>query len=87
MSKQLVILDALKTTSESNHVLELNGVACRVLTFFENSAKNSIYGSMILDGFYLHKVIVRAFAKEIEMKILYMILAGEYQTSLISAVG
>lgn len=78
MSKQLIILDALKSPSVSNLVLEHNGIECRVLAFFENSAKNCIYGCMVLDGFYLHKVIVRTFAKEIQMRYFYLILIGEY---------
>lgn len=76
LSKHLVILDALKSATESNHVMEHNGVACRVLAFFENSAKNCLYGCMLLDGFYLHKVIVRTFAKEIKIEVFHIILGG-----------
>lgn len=82
MSKQLVILDALKSTSESHDIMATNGVGCRVLAFFENSAKNSLYGCMLLDGFYLHKVIVRTFAREIPIEIFYLVLVGKCTETL-----
>lgn len=58
--------------------MENNGVGCRVLSYFENSAKNCIYGCMLLDGFYLHKVIVRTFAREIGIEIFYIVLSGKF---------
>lgn len=76
LSKEVVILDALKSAAESNDVMENNGYGCRILAFFDNSAKNALYACMLLDGFYLHKVIVRTFAREIKIYIFYIALAG-----------
>ncbi|CAG9864126.1 unnamed protein product [Phyllotreta striolata] len=72
MSKELVLLDQLKGSTESHHRMEQNGAGCRTLAFLEASAVNSIYACMFLDAFYLHKVIVRAFAKEIRMVYVYI---------------
>ncbi|XP_028131373.1 calcitonin gene-related peptide type 1 receptor isoform X1 [Diabrotica virgifera virgifera] len=74
ISKELIYLDALR--EESYHTMENNGVVCRALTFLESSAVNGIYGCMLLDAFYLHKVIVRAFAKEVKMKYIYTVLVA-----------
>ncbi|XP_057667618.1 corticotropin-releasing factor receptor 1-like [Diorhabda carinulata] len=75
MSKELIILDALKSSPLSHHRMEENGVGCRILAFLETSAINSIYGCMFLDAFYLHKVIVRAFATETRRAYIYITLA------------
>nr|XP_023012794.1 corticotropin-releasing factor receptor 2-like [Leptinotarsa decemlineata] len=74
MSKEIVLIDALKTSAYTHHIMDNNGIGCRILAFLETSSINSIYACMILDGFYLHKVIVRAFAKEIKMKHIYIAL-------------
>lgn len=56
-------------------VIEENGVACRMLAFFERLSINVMYSSMLIDGYYLHKVIVRVFKKEPNLYILYGIVA------------
>lgn len=62
-----------------------NTVWCRVLVFFENVAKNAIFTAMVVDGFYLHKLIVRVFAKDPEKYILHGVTIGECITfSIIS---
>ncbi|CAH1108055.1 unnamed protein product [Psylliodes chrysocephalus] len=76
LSKKLVILDQLKSPLESSHRMEHNGVACRILAFLETSSVNTIYACMFLDAYYLHKVIVRAFAKETKKVFIYSILLG-----------
>ncbi|RZC36468.1 corticotropin-releasing factor receptor 2, partial [Asbolus verrucosus] len=68
MTKKIIILDALTST---NNVMSDNGVPCRILAFFENVAKNGMYACMLADGFYLHKLIVRAFADEPNIMYLY----------------
>ncbi|XP_064212169.1 calcitonin gene-related peptide type 1 receptor [Tribolium castaneum] len=85
MSKEIIILDALKS-SGSNHVMDGNGVACRVLAFFENAAKNGMYACMLADGFYLHKSIVRVFADEPNIVYIYaVVLTLSFLPSLIWA--
>ncbi|CAG9837164.1 unnamed protein product [Diabrotica balteata] len=76
MCKELVLLDALKSPAQSHHTMNNNGVPCRILAFMETSAINSIYACMFLDAYYLHKVIVRAFAKEVRMVHIYIVLAA-----------
>ncbi|KAJ8962094.1 hypothetical protein NQ318_018048, partial [Aromia moschata] len=75
LSKELVILDALKSDAESNHVMSKNTVGCRILASFECAAKNGIYACMLVDAYYLHKVIVRSFAKDPRIHYLYAIAA------------
>jgi hypothetical protein len=83
MTKEIIILDALKSTG-SNNVMDNNGIACRVLAFFENAAKNGMYACMLADGFYLHKMIVRAFANEPNLLYVYAAVFGEEPISTLS---
>lgn len=77
MAKTIVILDELKT-SDSNYVMQNNSVACRTLAFFESVSKNAIYATMLVDGFYLHKLIVRIFASDPNVMYIYVAVAGTY---------
>lgn len=77
MSKSIVILDALKGSSESNNVMADNSIGCRFLAALENAAKNAIYATMLVDGFYLHKLIVRTFASDLKLFWLYIVVAGK----------
>ncbi|XP_076250715.1 corticotropin-releasing factor receptor 2-like isoform X1 [Rhynchophorus ferrugineus] len=74
--KKLVIIDALLSSDLTNHVMELNSVGCRILSFLVSSSTNSTYACMLIDGYYLHKVIVRTFAKEPSIWILYIVVAA-----------
>lgn len=76
MSKELVILDSLKPGDETNDVLTNNGVPCRVLAYFTSVANNAIYACMLMDGFYLHKLIVRIFSDDPNIYIMYVVTAG-----------
>lgn len=73
--KTTLILDQLD--SEEDSVMQKNTVGCRVLVFFENVAKNAIFTAMVVDGFYLHKLIVRVFAKDPKEYVLHGITIGE----------
>ncbi|KAL1491579.1 hypothetical protein ABEB36_012154 [Hypothenemus hampei] len=75
MAKKIVIIDALLSSSVSNHVMENNSVGCRTLQFLVSAATNSTYACMLVDGYYLHKVIVRTFAKEPKLCIIYTVVA------------
>lgn len=78
VTKHVIILDELKPSDESNNVMQNNSVECRILTFFEGIAKNAIYATMLVDCYYLHKLIVRIFAKDPEIKTIYLIVAGKF---------
>lgn len=56
--------------------MKYNSVGCRFLSACENAAKNAIYATMLVDGFYLHKLIVRAFASDPKMVWLYTVVGG-----------
>lgn len=77
MAKEIVLIDALQSTALSNHVMENNTVACRLLSFFVSAATNATYACMLVDGYYLHKVIVRTFAKEPQLITIYIVVAGK----------
>lgn len=78
MTKTVVILDELKASGESNNVMQDNSVECRVLAFFESVAKNAIYATMLVDCYYLHKLIVRIFANDPRITVVYLIVAGKH---------
>lgn len=77
ITKTVIILDELKPTNESNNIMQNNSVECRILAFFEVVAKNAIYATMLVDGYYLHKLIVRIFAKDPKINMIYFIVAGK----------
>lgn len=77
LSKNIVVLDSLKSKSESLGILNNNGVPCRILAFFENFSKNAIFTSMLVDAFYLHKLIVRVFSNDINVYVLLAIGGGK----------
>lgn len=75
IAKEIVIMDSLKPPTESNNVLIEDGVGCRALSVLENLSKNVIFMCMLVDGFYLHKMVVRAFSPEPTEWILYAVVA------------
>lgn len=77
LSKNLVILDALKSSSVSNNVLVNSETPCKVLAVFDNIFKNLIFTSMFADGFNLHKMIVRPLVSDPNVFILIGLVIGE----------
>lgn len=77
MVKSTIILEQLEAEGDDS-VMQRNTVACRVLVFFENVAKNAIFTAMLVDGFYLHKLIVRVFAKDPNGYLLHGATVGKY---------
>lgn len=73
ITKQVILLGYL---DRRNKVMQNNGVGCRTLVFFENASKNAMFASMLADGYYLHQLIVRPFAKDVPMKYIYFIVAS-----------
>ncbi|CAH0547981.1 unnamed protein product [Brassicogethes aeneus] len=69
MSKELILIDQL--VPDTKNVMVENSVGCRVLTFLENVFKNGIFACMLVDGFYIHKEIVRNFAREPNKYVLF----------------
>lgn len=59
-------------------VLNGNEAPCKLLAFFERVSINMMYACMLIDGYYLHKAIVRVFNnKETNIYILYGIISGK----------
>ncbi|KAG8223197.1 hypothetical protein J437_LFUL000363 [Ladona fulva] len=58
ISKSTVILP--ETDVKTEGVMKNNGVPCRVLAFFENTAANLVFACMLLEGIYLHRLIAAA---------------------------
>lgn len=63
--------------SNSGSVLLENSVGCRVLAFLERASINAMYACMLVDGFYLHKIIVTVFRKDPPMVWLYATVASK----------
>lgn len=76
MAKKIVMIDALLPPLISHHVIEKNSISCRVLAFFVSAATNSTYACMLMDGLYLHRVIVRTFSKSPRLITIYTVVAG-----------
>lgn len=77
MSKELVVLPIQRADSRDISILTVNSVACRTLAFFERAAINAMFACMLVDGFYLHKIIVAVFRKDPPLLWLYVAVAGK----------
>ncbi|KAF5303503.1 hypothetical protein FQR65_LT08202 [Abscondita terminalis] len=73
LTKDLVLLDSLKNSTETNYVMISNGVPCRVLAYFNNAFTNAVYACMLIDGYYLHKLIVNVFNSDPNIYLLHTI--------------
>ncbi|XP_045467318.1 calcitonin receptor-like isoform X3 [Harmonia axyridis] len=73
LAEELVLIPSVEADKES--VLSENGISCRVLSFLESLTLNAMYSCMLADGFYLHKLIVRNFSKELDIRIVYVAIA------------
>lgn len=58
----------------SNH-----SIGCRVLALAERIAGNAVFVCMLVEGIYLHRLIVAVFRKKLNMNILYIIGAGKFK--------
>lgn len=59
-------------------LLEENGFGCKLLAVLERISINAMYACMMVDGFFLHKLIVRVFSPEPNILILYGVVAGNF---------
>ncbi|GAB0087176.1 hypothetical protein DMENIID0001_014560 [Sergentomyia squamirostris] len=87
LSKRLVILDEL--VNEENTVISQNGVACRVLAFFEKLASNAVFTCMLLEAIYLHHILTNVFLRGKNERAFNILLfyAGGGTISLIAALS
>lgn len=83
VSLNFVILDALKPLNETANVLVNSYAPCKALTLIQSIFENAIYTSMFLDGFYLHKMIVRTFAPDPNIYVLTGAIIGKSKIFLL----
>ncbi|KAL4707927.1 hypothetical protein ACJJTC_013718 [Scirpophaga incertulas] len=60
-------------TNAGDTVLSGHGVWCRILSVAERIAANGVFTCMLVEGIYLHRLIVAVFRKQLNMKWLYVI--------------
>lgn len=65
-------------TNSSDTVMSIHGVACRVLAIAERTAANAVFVCMLVEGIYLHRLIVAVFRAKLNIKWLYSIGVGMY---------
>ncbi|XP_068631143.1 uncharacterized protein [Battus philenor] len=58
-------------TSSGDTVLSTHSIWCRVLAVFERLAANAVFVCMLVEGLYLHRLIVAVFRKKIKLRWLY----------------
>ncbi|XP_030025544.2 calcitonin receptor-like protein 1 [Manduca sexta] len=58
-------------TSTGDTVMSTNGLACRVLAVTERVAANAVFIAMLVEGIYLHRLIVAVFRQKLNIKWLY----------------
>lgn len=60
--------------------MSTHGIACRMLAIAEKSAANMVFVAMLVEGVYLHRMIVAVFRTKLNVKLLYGIGLGMYET-------
>lgn len=71
-----IYIDEL-TSSSGNTVMSNHGVGCRILAVLERTASNVVFVCMLVEGIYLHRLIVAVFKQKLNIKWLYVIGFGE----------
>lgn len=64
-------------TNANDTVLSGNGVPCRMLSVAERIAANAVFVCMLVEGVYLHRLIVAVFRQKLKVKLLYVVGAGK----------
>lgn len=62
--------------------MSIHGVGCRVLAVAERVAGNAVFICMLVEGVYLHRLIVAVFRQKLRIKWLYAIGAGLFMLSV-----
>ncbi|XP_028166248.1 uncharacterized protein LOC114357030 [Ostrinia furnacalis] len=71
VSRSEIYIDEI--TNSGDTVLSSNGWACRVLGVAERIAANAVFVCMLVEGIYLHRLIVAVFKQNLKVKWLYLI--------------
>ncbi|CAG9134136.1 unnamed protein product [Plutella xylostella] len=70
VSRTEIYIDELSSSTTSS-VLSANGVGCRILAALERASVNAVFVCMLIEGVYLHRLIVAVFKKKISERLLY----------------
>ncbi|XP_041970728.1 calcitonin receptor-like protein 1 [Aricia agestis] len=68
-SRARIYVDEL--TSVEDTVMSTNGVWCRLLAVMERTAASTVFVCMLIEGIYLHRLIVVTFRTQLKVKWLY----------------
>ncbi|XP_028031052.1 uncharacterized protein LOC114243672 [Bombyx mandarina] len=71
ISRNEIYLDELQNTGDT--VMTIHGLACRFLAIGERVAGNAVFVCMLVEGIYLHRLIVAVFKQKLNIKSLYAI--------------
>ncbi|KAI5644469.1 7 transmembrane receptor (Secretin family) domain-containing protein [Phthorimaea operculella] len=74
ISRSAIYIDEL--TNPGDTVMSNHGIVCRLHAFTERVATNAVFVFMMVEGIYLHRLIVAVFRKKLNIKYLYGIGAG-----------
>ncbi|CAK1598779.1 unnamed protein product [Parnassius mnemosyne] len=69
ISRSEIYIDEL--TNSGDTVMYKHGVACRLLAVAERVAANCVFVCMLVEGVYLHRLIVVVFRKKLQVRWLY----------------
>ncbi|XP_048007380.1 pituitary adenylate cyclase-activating polypeptide type I receptor-like isoform X2 [Leguminivora glycinivorella] len=69
ISRSAIYIDELTNPGET--VMSTHAVGCRILAILERVAANTVFVCMLVEGVYLHRVIVTTFRRKLKIKWLY----------------
>ncbi|XP_049869896.1 PDF receptor-like [Pectinophora gossypiella] len=69
ISRSEIYIDELTNPGET--LMSTHGVGCRILAVAERAAANAVFVCMLVEGIYLHRLIVAVFKQKMNIKILY----------------
>lgn len=69
ISRSVIYIDELTNSGET--VMSTHAVGCRLLAILEKIAANAVFVCMLVEGVYLHRMIVTTFRRKLKVKWLY----------------
>ncbi|XP_063377538.1 uncharacterized protein LOC134664722 [Cydia fagiglandana] len=69
ISRSVIYIDELTNSGET--VMSTHAVGCRILAILEKIAANAVFVCMLVEGVYLHRMIVTTFRRNLQVKWLY----------------
>lgn len=74
VSRSTIYIDEI--TNEGDTIMSKNSVWCRIVSVIERFAGNAVFVCMLVEGIYLHRLIVAVFKKKLNINVLYGIGAA-----------